>query len=1007
MKYFCNNWLDGKSIWQQVKFNLTVVVAVFALAMPWVVQADHVPSVPIFDTGGYDQIDIGNGAQDDISVTIISPHGGFGWAWDETSLNGNNSLAACTYFQDGDGEVSAVCYSVDITNGVVDDEVTAVFDCDATGYDFGTLKCAGNSATSTDYNASCELADDGDGDPNTDFGVSPFFNQAPDVDPDNDLLVNCEITNVDNSVATDLVLLNTCSKPSATESSASKDCIFTVAPGFLQLVKKIDPPEDGNVMDWLLEASLNGELKVSGNGETAVVPVEVGTYDLSEDGPEDFALDSLSCQTDDVANNALINMEKVEVTAGTLTVCTFTNKLSKANLTLVKRVINDNGGKASPINWELTAAGITADNDLINNPTGPTPCIDISDCTEASTTKTVLLADTFVLSESVVPGYTRTDLICTGGADTDVSDDLITLAPGEDVTCTFVNDDDAPSLTLIKDVKNDNGGTAVAGDWTLAAAGYDPANPTAGTFALSESGGPSGYTLTSITCDNATGPVTSATVGLGENVTCTFVNDDDAPSLTLVKKVQNNFGGTAVPGDWTLTATGYVAANPQTGTYDLSESGGPDGYTQASLTCDNASGEVTSVKLGLGDDVICTFINRDSTAFLEDGKIIVKKQTLPDGSLDSFNFLANYGNFSLTDFNDVSLMPIKEVELRPTADGGVIYNVAEASPPPGWDLTEVVCTSNVPATSIDPSAITLRPLEVVNCVFTNTQRGMVQLLKSTNGVASQTAAWDFTLQGPEVDESGSTPPATLNFNGAKLIPGETYTLCETGIPAGWTANWSKDSADIGFKFGVNNDPVDPVLGYSKIYDPNYVAPPGEYDNDTRCINFTVDPGETIAFAIDNTFPEGEQRTIGYWKNWSTCTNGNQVNTAAKNGGAAEGYFLLDDLLPITVGDLVIESCEDGVNILDKRALNGNNKNMAKDAAYRLAAQQLAAKLNLAAGAESCGVDTEVAAAQDLLESIDFLGTGNYLRPRDALYQDATEFAATLDTYNNGGLCATP
>ena len=43
--------------------------------------------------------------------------------------------------------------------------------------------------------------------------------------------------------------------------------------------------------------------------------------------------------------------------------------------------------------------------------------------------------------------------------------------------------------------------------------------------------------------------VTSVTVGLGEDVTCTFVNDDDAPSLTLVKEVVNDNGGTAVPSD--------------------------------------------------------------------------------------------------------------------------------------------------------------------------------------------------------------------------------------------------------------------------------------------------------------------------------------------------------------------------------------------------------------------------------------------------------------------------
>ena len=36
------------------------------------------------------------------------------------------------------------------------------------------------------------------------------------------------------------------------------------------------------------------------------------------------------------------------------------------------------------------------------------------------------------------------------------------LGLGEDVTCTFVNDDDAPSLTLVKQVVNDNGGLAVS-----------------------------------------------------------------------------------------------------------------------------------------------------------------------------------------------------------------------------------------------------------------------------------------------------------------------------------------------------------------------------------------------------------------------------------------------------------------------------------------------------------------------------------------------------------------
>lgn len=85
----------------------------------------------------------------------------------------------------------------------------------------------------------------------------------------------------------------------------------------------------------------------------------------------------------------------------------------------------------------------------------------------------------------------------------------------------------APKLTLVKTVINDDGGIRVAADFTLTATGYDPVSPDAGTYPLSETG-PGGYTQTSLTCSNAVGEVTSVTLGLGETVTCTFVNDDDA-----------------------------------------------------------------------------------------------------------------------------------------------------------------------------------------------------------------------------------------------------------------------------------------------------------------------------------------------------------------------------------------------------------------------------------------------------------------------------------------------
>ena len=68
--------------------------------------------------------------------------------------------------------------------------------------------------------------------------------------------------------------------------------------------------------------------------------------------------------------------------------------------------------------------------------------------------------------------------------------------------------------------------------------------------------------------------------------TCTIVNDDIPATLTLVKQVVNDDGGTAVATEWTLTATGPTAGvsgptgDPavtgvpvSAGSYDLSESG--------------------------------------------------------------------------------------------------------------------------------------------------------------------------------------------------------------------------------------------------------------------------------------------------------------------------------------------------------------------------------------------------------------------------------------------------
>ena len=49
-------------------------------------------------------------------------------------------------------------------------------------------------------------------------------------------------------------------------------------------------------------------------------------------------------------------------------------------------------------------------------------------------------------------------------------------ANGVTATCTINNNDQPATLTLVKTVTNDNGGTALPTAWTLAAAGPTPAS---------------------------------------------------------------------------------------------------------------------------------------------------------------------------------------------------------------------------------------------------------------------------------------------------------------------------------------------------------------------------------------------------------------------------------------------------------------------------------------------------------------------------------------------------
>ncbi len=127
-----------------------------------------------------------------------------------------------------------------------------------------------------------------------------------------------------------------------------------------------------------------------------------------------------------------------------------------STLTLVKNLINDNGGNATLDQFVLTAtAGDAA------------PVIDGPDPDQAldSGIGAAVPAGDYSLAETTLAGYAASSWVCTGGT---VTDSVVTVTDGADVVCVVTNDDQVVDLQL---TKSDGGANAVAGgpafDYTL------------------------------------------------------------------------------------------------------------------------------------------------------------------------------------------------------------------------------------------------------------------------------------------------------------------------------------------------------------------------------------------------------------------------------------------------------------------------------------------------------------------------------------------------------------
>ncbi|MDH3385428.1 MAG: hypothetical protein OEL77_05395 [Nitrosopumilus sp.] len=317
-------------------------------------------------------------------------------------------------------------------------------------------------------------------------------------------------------------------------------------------------------------------------GQTIVTENELPLYNSSMDGDCNFV--------------AQLGVEYV---------CTITNNDKAPGLTLIKNVINDNGGIAVPGNFTMTATGPTTIS-------GPGPIVESDES---------FVAGEYTLSETELFGYESGEWSCVG--DGIQVDNTITLGLDDSTTCTIINDDVAPTLTVIKNVINNNGGSAVPADFTMIVTNslFEPQTTFAGSSEGTTIPIDAGYTAVSeakpisYMSDGGEGDCEFIAES-GMDYTCTITNDDLAPGLTLEMNLIQDDNGFAHASEFTLSANGTTpfsgpgplvqsGENIVAGIYSL-DATGSEYYTYSDWTCSASQIDSTTVSLPFGAAVLCS-----------------------------------------------------------------------------------------------------------------------------------------------------------------------------------------------------------------------------------------------------------------------------------------------------------------------------------------------------------------------------------------------------------------
>jgi uncharacterized repeat protein (TIGR01451 family) len=463
------------------------------------------------------------------------------------------------------------------------------------------------------------------------------------------------------------------------------------------------------------------------------------------------------------------------------------------------------------------------------------------------------------IEETSIDGWALTGVSCvsdeTGPVNFVRGENTITfdVALESDVTCTFTNTK-LGTITVIKDVVGDS---AESFEFTLDGDAFatlaDDESETSGFLAaddyiIVENFDSSDWQMPSINCGLADVAVddneVTVTLGVGENVTCTYTNTQVPPpgmGTIIVQKIVKAIDSAlnSFHFDLTWDVDGYDLGDGESDSDTLLVDNGPFSVTEdevagwdSDVVCQSTEDtEVTNLGIALvdGETVTCVFTNTElpecSNGINDDGReddaidsndpgcdgsddndesdplgslTIIKEVTGEDASVDQVF------NFSVTGQDNFVLAATSAPKFFGDLNDGS-YTITESEELSRWELESIQCFSDYGSEDQETEADTDQDSENssvtvnvdldedVTCVFTNeytprdsgSNEETITVRKEVTAGSDTDEAFAFNVSWLEENNDFQLTSGTEMESG-DLSADELYQIEEINLPSGWS-----------------------------------------------------------------------------------------------------------------------------------------------------------------------------------------------------------------------------